>query len=58
MATMTKPNQHQHRPPSPIDTALWIRALAVHVGEPPDIDAELAQLLDEALVVWPPTALA
>ncbi len=58
VVVMTKPNQQKHRPPSPIDNALWLRALAVHAGEPPDIDAELAMLIDEALVVWPPTALA
>lgn len=56
--TMTQPTQHQHRPPSPVDIGLWLRALAVHVGESPDIDAELAMLIDEALVLWPPNAKA
>lgn len=37
-----------------IEVALWIRALAVHIGESPDIGVELAQLLDEALIAWRP----
>lgn len=41
-----------------IELLLWLSAFAVHAGEPGDIDAELAQLLDEALMTWPPTVKA
>lgn len=45
-------HQHRHRRPSPVEVALWLRALAALAGYPPDIDVETAQLLDDALRAW------
>ncbi|KAB2893926.1 MAG: hypothetical protein F9K40_16865 [Kofleriaceae bacterium] len=53
-----EPTLRHPPPPTPVDVALWIGALAVKVGEPIDLDAALAELIDEALRTWPPAARA
>lgn len=53
-----EPSPSSLLPLSPLDITLWMGALTLPVGRAATIDAELAMLLDEALLLWPPTAKA